>query len=147
MWKTVGFHRVSIINFFSHALLLIIIHLCHWNVAGVLCAVIYFTLTDLLVEKKRERETPLWWVNELSDPKRAVFVMQIGEQMGADWTQSQGSKVELKVEAFLVGFYLCIQNRMDFCLLLVVFAGGQQLCVLCSWVQFTSSLQHLVHSK
>lgn len=30
--------------------------------------------------------------------------MQIGEQLGTDWTRFEVSKVELKVEAFLSGF-------------------------------------------
>lgn len=46
--------------------------------------------------------------------------MQIDEQLGTDWTQSTVSKGELKVEAFLSGFPLCIQKLRTFCFFLIV---------------------------
>lgn len=122
------------------------LNISHWNVAGVLCAVIYVSLTDLLVGKKGRRHYR-HWMNSLIQKEQFLSC-----KLASSWAQT-GLSCEQRGAGsggILVGISLSIQKLMQFCLFFDCFGFPTvwwgQLTVF-SADESSSSGQHLVHSK
>lgn len=107
------------------------LNISHWNVAGVLCAVIYVSLTDLLVGKKKgDAIIGTEWTHW---SKKSSFCHANWRAVGHR-LDSVVSKGELEVEAFLSGFPSLSKNLCSsaYFLIVLVFqrSGGD------SWQSF-----------
>lgn len=116
-------------------------HFSNWNVAGVLWSATLHHRYRFYRWGGKNWGTPSQALNEPSDPKRAVFVMQIGEQSGAACTQSE---VRCKRRHFCRDFLHPGPERklVQFCFFLTVLffcffarspTGDKRISLFCWW--------------